>query len=305
MVLLSKRSIISILRSSCLPRFRTPRWSEPLDWRLQAIHVIGQGSNSASLSDTWFLGPCSRWGLKEAVFADAMDVCGEDRREPSQRKIIRVAKDRLLKYGPSQDIEVEAENMRYVSENTTIPIPHVHETRNHDGGLKSILMDYIEGQTLQDAWSNMIPSQKMSIAEELRGYIRQLQGLKHDHPRHFSRKSIYTRRPVYLDEYLFSRLTTSVPDLVQNYMGINRADDNMVFTHGDLAPRNILVDDHGHVTAVLDWELAGWHPEWVETVRAYTFCNDIPGWTAYLSAVFPPNHATEYMAVAFARHMTR
>lgn len=79
----------------------------------------------------------------------------------------------------------------------------------------------------------------------------------------------------------------------------------MVFTHGDLAPRNILVDAHGHVTAVLDWELAGWQPEWCETVRAYTFCNDIPGWTAYLSAVFPPDHATEYMAVAFARHMKR
>ncbi|KAJ5236927.1 hypothetical protein N7489_007018 [Penicillium chrysogenum] len=234
-----------------------------------------------------------------------MDVCGEDQREPSLREIIRVAKDRLLKYGPSQDIEIEAENMRHVSENTTIPIPHVHETQNHDGGVKSILMDYIEGQTLQDAWFNMTPSQKMSIAEELHGYIRQLQGLKHEHPRSFSRKSTFTRSPVYLDEYLFSRLTTSVPDLVHNYMGTNRADHDMVFTHGDLAPRNILVDDHGHVTAVLDWELAGWRPAWVETVRAYTFCNDIPGWTAYLSAVFPPNHATEYMAVAFARHMTR
>jgi hypothetical protein len=96
MVLLSKRSIISILRSPCLPaRFRTPRWSEPLDWGLQAMsnfqdyciqptaylstpsHVIGHGSNSASLSATWFLGPCSRWGLKAAVFADVMDVCGD------------------------------------------------------------------------------------------------------------------------------------------------------------------------------------------------------------------------------------
>ncbi|CAG8909314.1 unnamed protein product [Penicillium egyptiacum] len=195
--------------------------------------------------------------------------------------------------------------MRYVSENTTIPIPHVHETQIHGGGVKSILMDYIEGQTLQDAWSSMIPSQKMSIAQELHGYIQQLQRLKHEHPGHFSHRNICTRRPIYLDEHLFSRLTTSVPDLVQNCLRTSRSEDSTVFTHGDLAPRNILVDDHGHVTAVLDWEFAGWQPEWFETIRAYTFCNDIPGWTPYLSAVFPPNHATEYMAVAFARHMTR
>ncbi|KAJ5434623.1 hypothetical protein N7491_005218 [Penicillium cf. griseofulvum] len=201
--------------------------------------------------------------------------------------------------------ELEAENMRYVAENTTIPIPHVHAIQAHDGGVKSILMDYIEGRTLQDAWSSMIPSQKMSVAQELHGYIQQLRGLKYEHLGSFSHKNIYTRRSIYLDEYLFSRLTTSVPDLVRNHMAIKQPEGNMVFTHGDLAPRNILVDDHGHVTAVLDWEIAGWHPEWCETVSAYTFCNDIPGWTPYLSAIFPPDHATEYMTVAFARHMTR
>ncbi|KAJ5513885.1 hypothetical protein N7463_003437 [Penicillium fimorum] len=195
--------------------------------------------------------------------------------------------------------------MRYIAENTTIPIPHVYETQIHDGGVKSILMDYIEGQTLQDAWYSMIPPQKMSVTQELRGYIQQLRGLTHEHLGPFSHKHIYTRRPIYQDEYLFSGFTTSVPDLVWNYAPNKRPEGNMVFTHGDLAPRNILVDDRGHITAVLDWELAGWYPEWCETVRAYTFCNDIPGWTAYLSAIFPPDHATEYMAVAFARHMRR
>ncbi|KAJ5399313.1 hypothetical protein N7465_009802 [Penicillium sp. CMV-2018d] len=243
-------------------------------------------------------------GLEQAVYVGAMDVSGEERQEPSLRKIMRVAKNRLLKYGHPQKIELEAENMRYVAENTTIPIPHVHEIQIHDGGVKSILMDYIEGQTLQDAWSSMIPSQKMSVAQELHGYIQQLRGLKYEQSRPFTYKNIYTRHSIHLDEYLFSRLTTTV-DFVRNTTATKKPEDNMVFTHGDLAPRNILVDAHGHVTALLDWELAGWQPEWCETVRAYTFCNDLPGWTAYLSAVFPPDHATEYMAVAFARHMTR
>lgn len=195
--------------------------------------------------------------------------------------------------------------MRYIAEKTTIPIPHVQEIQIHDSDVKSILMNYIEGRTLQNAWSSMIPSQKMSVAQELHGYIKQLRGLKHEHRGHFSYKDMYTRYPICLDEHLFSRLTTSNPECLRNYTAPKQPEDSTVFTHGDLASRNILVDDHGHVTAVLDWELAGWHPEWCETVRAYTFCSDIPGWTAYLSAVFPPDHATEYMAVAFARHMTR
>lgn len=37
-----------------------------------------------------------------------------------------------------------------------------------------------------------------------------------------------------------------------------------VFTHGDLAPRNIMVDAAGQITAILDWENAGWYPDYWE-----------------------------------------
>ena len=33
-----------------------------------------------------------------------------------------------------------------------------------------------------------------------------------------------------------------------------------MFTHGDLAPRNILVRD-GKIVGIVDWETAGWFPE--------------------------------------------
>ncbi|KAJ5774062.1 hypothetical protein N7457_008958 [Penicillium paradoxum] len=234
-----------------------------------------------------------------------MSLSSEDQREFSTRRIIRIAKDKLLKYGPSEDIELEAENMRYIAESTTIPIPRIHEIQTHDDNIKSISMDYIEGQTLQDAWPSMIPSQKMLVAQELHGYISQLRALSPEYLGSSGDGKIYMRHPASFDEYLLSRMATSVPGSERDYIPAKRLGGRMVFTHGDLAPRNILVDDHGHVTAILDWEFAGWHPEWWETVRAYTFCNDVPGWTAYLSAIFPPDHATEYMAVAFARHMSR
>lgn len=38
------------------------------------------------------------------------------------------------------------------------------------------------------------------------------------------------------------------------------------FTHGDMGPHNILVEN-GRISAVLDWELAGWYPEYWEYVK--------------------------------------
>ncbi|KAL2829273.1 kinase-like protein [Aspergillus cavernicola] len=37
-----------------------------------------------------------------------------------------------------------------------------------------------------------------------------------------------------------------------------------VFTHGDIAARNIMVDDDNNVIGILDWEFAGWYPDYWE-----------------------------------------
>jgi aminoglycoside phosphotransferase (APT) family kinase protein len=204
--------------------------------------------------------------------------------------------------------------MRYIATLTTIPVPRVYDIGVHSSGLKSIAMDYIDGVTLQDAWSNMIPSQKILVAEQLRGYIFQLRELKScPESTSLGNRSldIYslhsTTNPegqTRFSEQIFTRMTPLIPDILQPYAPSKRK-DKLVFTHGDLAPRNILVDDQGNVTAILDWEYAGWYPQWWEAVKAYQFCNDVPGWKAYLSAILPPDHETEYMAVAFATQSFR
>lgn len=37
-----------------------------------------------------------------------------------------------------------------------------------------------------------------------------------------------------------------------------------VFTHADIAPRNVMVDEQNNITGILDWEWAGWYPEYWE-----------------------------------------
>ncbi|EZF54424.1 hypothetical protein H103_02867 [Trichophyton rubrum CBS 288.86] len=40
------------------------------------------------------------------------------------------------------------------------------------------------------------------------------------------------------------------------------------FTHADLSPSNIMVKD-GKITAIIDWEFAGWFPEYWEYTKIY------------------------------------
>ncbi|KAJ5351234.1 hypothetical protein N7452_000208 [Penicillium brevicompactum] len=203
--------------------------------------------------------------------------------------------------------------MRYIANNTNIPIPQIHNIETHDGGTKSISMDYIEGRTLENAWLDMVPSRKIAVAQELHGFILQLRELRRDsNPtrRGNARLKSHTREFMpssdliaHFNPHLILKLDSSNPIMPQH--GPFGPEDKLVFTHGDIAPRNIIIDEEGHVAAVLDWEYAGWYPVWWEFVKAYEFCNDLPGWSAYLSIILPPSHAKEYMSFALATRFAR
>ncbi|KAI9755127.1 MAG: hypothetical protein M4579_004393 [Chaenotheca gracillima] len=42
-----------------------------------------------------------------------------------------------------------------------------------------------------------------------------------------------------------------------------------VFTHSDMAPRNIMIDEDHRITGILDWEAAGWYPDYWEYVNIW------------------------------------
>ena len=55
------------------------------------------------------------------------------------------------------------------------------------------------------------------------------------------------------------------------------------FTHADLHPNNIAVQD-GHITGIIDWEFAGWYPEYWEYTKMY-FGELRPNWDGFYAAV--------------------
>ncbi|KAJ3864462.1 hypothetical protein EV359DRAFT_355, partial [Lentinula novae-zelandiae] len=44
---------------------------------------------------------------------------------------------------------------------------------------------------------------------------------------------------------------------------------DIVFTHGDITRRNLLVDDNAKVVGIIDWEQAGWRPAYWEKVKIH------------------------------------
>lgn len=44
-----------------------------------------------------------------------------------------------------------------------------------------------------------------------------------------------------------------------------------MFTHGDFKAHNVLVGYDGHLSGLLDWESAGWYPEYWEFTTAMRF----------------------------------
>ena len=49
---------------------------------------------------------------------------------------------------------------------------------------------------------------------------------------------------------------------------------SIVFTHGDLGPQNIMVEN-GHISGIVDWEQAGWYPEYWERESYVGKCWDM------------------------------
>lgn len=79
-------------------------------------------------------------------------------------------------------------------------------------------------------------------------------------------------------QYLLSAASphsfTSKADCDETFLRAKRIEQRphrVTFTHGDFKAHNILVDDNGHLSGFLDWESAGWCPEYWEFTTAMRF----------------------------------
>lgn len=257
-----------------------------------------RSQSEAALRQTWSIesGHPPSFVIDEAVFhpseeaicvlldslecARPLPVKGLIDNTSNTARILDLGDGRLVKYGTQVSIS-EAMAMHYVRQNTTIPVPKVHMAFR-SGTLSYIVMDIIEGDTLDNAGRTLSEERLHHIAIQLADYICQLSNLEGSRvtrtmgswPSGPYNNLFFDPRPVrefrFMEEfhaYWIRRLGNST-DLPQTLCAATVQNVRSVLTHGDLSPRNILVRD-GQIVGVLDWETFGWYPDFWEYMSAF------------------------------------
>lgn len=180
--------------------------------------------------------------------------------------------------------EAELEGLRFVAANTTIPLPRVHRVHQCYGKL-AIEMEYIPGcRNIWACWKDLTEEQKASVVDDVAGFIRQMRTLSP--PAREYQVSSTDGGPCRDIRVATGRRFGPCKDVAAFHMcvragmslegarssfgdkvaRIHERSYDVKFTHGDLAPQNILIRD-GRVAAVIDWECAGWYPEYWEYTK--------------------------------------
>ena len=197
----------------------------------------------------------------------------------------------------------EVEAMRFIAEHTTIPVPRVY-----DAGEKHLTMEFIEGERLREAWDKSLSIEDQAlVVQQLRDYITQLRAVKSSDGIicSFGGRPAVDSRMFYLEggpfaneaaynDFLVSDLVgdASVRDMIRTQL---RGDHAIVLTHGDLHAINIMVRPGVGVVAVLDWELAGFYPEYLELVRPFRAADWTCGYYKELLNIFPQRYDAEWV----------
>jgi len=176
----------------------------------------------------------------------------------------------------------EAANIEYIAQNTTIPVPRIQDVFII-GPRTYIVMDYIDAPELTYVTKALSREQRQGICSQLKEYITQMRALKAPNAGRMEAadgSGLFDIRltsepfpPFASVEEFHARLghefVLNSPNhrhMWSHYELISQRSYNTIFTHGDIAPRNILIKD-GKVAAIVDWESAGWYPEYWEYSR--------------------------------------
>jgi hypothetical protein len=202
-----------------------------------------------------------------------------------------------VKHSHGKEIS-EAATMRYVAAHTTVPVPAIIDSWLDREGREIIVMSYVPGEDLRFLWPRLDEQQRDDILAQLANYIAQLRALPPPYPGYIGPVvqggKVYDTRialePIgpfksvaefndFISIGLFeSEIRQTPPEILERMrprlnMHRSRLDDSCptVFSHADFAARNIRAELSGRrakVTGIIDWEHAGWYPEWWEFVKA-------------------------------------
>ncbi|KFY18840.1 hypothetical protein V493_08312 [Pseudogymnoascus sp. VKM F-4281 (FW-2241)] len=165
-----------------------------------------------------------------------------------------------------------------------VRVPHIKRVAKGDGHFECI-QERIYGRTLMDAWTDIGWFSTFRLAFQLRGMLRRMRAATSQ-----TAGSLGTGlcRSMWLDDR-FGVPPRALPSTISSIInfwhnlvsfrreagkspeehrrscaGPTQPEDSLVFTHHDLAPRNIILESTTRNLVLVDWDDAGWYPRYFE-----------------------------------------
>ncbi|KAL5329524.1 hypothetical protein ACEPPN_003038 [Leptodophora sp. 'Broadleaf-Isolate-01'] len=215
--------------------------------------------------------------------------------------IQRLPFEMYLKYGPQSEAERHAgefNSLKIVQSQTSIPVPHPidHLLSRTESFL---VTSRIEGGPAGLAVDECSDEEMHRMAEDLRSWIAELRLIKGNKDSKYAITN--ATRGSCLDyrisgnrvgpfpsekEFSESLCLGALPGLM------HRTDHKIVFTHADLNMRNIIVED-GRITGIVDWENAGFFPEYWEYTKCHFGVRISKRWPKMIDAAFGNKYEAE------------
>ena len=247
------------------------------------------------------------------------------------RRVIRVDKDTVLKYG--RDVRLaEAEAMHLVAEKTTIACPKIIGAYVLDD-ITYIIMSYEEGREFSDIWETSEQTVKDRLTQQLEDYVQQMRQMKGEFiggidyfacqdgifdcdasgfervygpfkdETDFNNGTVEAltnrhppeRRAKCVDD--LSKIEWDLRRLVQSLHG-----HDIMFTHADLHPGKMKVRADGTVV-LLDWELAGYWPDYWEFHRARFHAGKWPDFDRAMEKFIPAYYIEDFVMLHIMQKM--
>lgn len=182
------------------------------------------------------------------------------------------------------------------------------------GDVSYIVMEYIPGPTVGECWNTLSVEEKNSVISQLQRHIaswRAIRGkyfgsvgggacgdsiFKHSYTGDQIGYGPFASRREF-NEGVVQALRNSRPNPSQYNLPLEKeirdfqGPEMMVFTHGDLGPRNVIFNN-GEVT-ILDWGEAGYSIEEREFVEAKWQASQNPDWERHITD-FIPDFTSQY-----------
>ncbi|CAH0045045.1 unnamed protein product [Clonostachys solani] len=183
----------------------------------------------------------------------------------------------------------------------TPKVLRVYEIMGETGPIgRAIVMEKVPGVPLVQVWRKLPSELQESIKDQLREHLALMRALAMPYIGRVGYKptwNLFNVRRTYalgpfpdrqsFDEWCLRRIRqkparsyTFDKWRFRRHVEKDRArstEGQFVLTHGDLSPRNIMVDD-GKITGIIDWQFSGFFPEWVEHANATVVAAGMETW---------------------------